>query len=323
MVNKRRWLLAAADGGPAGELLRHRPQQRGQLHRAGLRQAPDIATRINCPVWIPFPRSGHRRAVPPRPRRGLRLPGGGPDAGATSCPPPGAAGPRTCRTWATTQAGTTRSARPRARLRAPATWAIDHTQKAEKGDQYAARHDGFTFFRSVTANQAFCDAHILSFRPLPGDLAQVSTTPAFSFVVPDLCNDGHDARCVTGAPGRLARLAGPHVDLPDLAGQDPGLDLPRSVVLLPADRGELRAVQRLGERGRRRVLRARRRVRRRPGGDVAPGPGGTSRTPGARALHCAARGILPSPHRKTQDAGAEMRIGLVTGRIKIVMNYQH
>jgi hypothetical protein len=50
----------------------------------------------------------------------------------------------------------------------PATWAVDHTQKAEKGDQYAARHDGFTFFRSVTANQAFCAAHIVSFRPLPG-----------------------------------------------------------------------------------------------------------------------------------------------------------
>jgi hypothetical protein len=56
---------------------------------------------------------------------------------------------------------------------------------------------------------------------------------------------------------------------------------------------------------------------------VAPGPGGTSRTPGARALHCAARGILPSPHRKTQDAGADMRIGFVSGKIKIVISYQH
>ena len=87
----------------------------------------------------------------------------------------------------------------------PATWAIDHTQKAAKGDQYAARHDGFAFFRSVTANPAFCAAHILSFRPLPGDLARAGATPAFSFVVPDLCNDGHDAPCVTGAPGGLAQ----------------------------------------------------------------------------------------------------------------------
>ena len=87
----------------------------------------------------------------------------------------------------------------------PATWAIDHTQKAEKGDQYATRHDGFTFFRSVTASQAFCAAHILSFRPLPGDLARAAATPAFSFIAPDLCNDGHDSPCVTGAPGGLAQ----------------------------------------------------------------------------------------------------------------------
>jgi hypothetical protein len=87
----------------------------------------------------------------------------------------------------------------------PATWAIDHTQKAAKGDQYAARHDGFTFFRSVTGNQAYCDAHILSFRPLPGDLTRVGTTPGFSWISPNLCDDGHDAPCVTGAPGGLAQ----------------------------------------------------------------------------------------------------------------------
>jgi hypothetical protein len=87
----------------------------------------------------------------------------------------------------------------------PATWAADHTQKAARDDQYAARHDGSTFFRSVTANQAFCAAHIVSFQPLPGDLARASATPASSFLAPNLCNDGHDAPCVTGAPGGLGR----------------------------------------------------------------------------------------------------------------------
>jgi phosphatidylinositol-3-phosphatase len=62
----------------------------------------------------------------------------------------------------------------------PATWAADHTRKAEKGDQYAARHDGFALFQSVAANQAFCAAHIVSFHPLPGDLARASATPAYS-----------------------------------------------------------------------------------------------------------------------------------------------
>jgi phosphatidylinositol-3-phosphatase len=83
--------------------------------------------------------------------------------------------------------------------------ALDHTWRAGPGDQYAARHDGFAFFASVTASPASCAAHIMSFQPLPGDLAHASAIPAFSFVVPDLCNDGHDAPCVTGAPGGLAQ----------------------------------------------------------------------------------------------------------------------
>jgi hypothetical protein len=31
------------------------------------------------------------------------------------------------------------------------------------------------------------------------------TTPAFSWISPNLCDDGHDAPCVTGAPGGLAQ----------------------------------------------------------------------------------------------------------------------
>jgi hypothetical protein len=33
---------------------------------------------------------------------------------------------------------------------------------------------------------------------LPGDLTRVGTTPAFSWISPNLCDDGHDAPCVTG-----------------------------------------------------------------------------------------------------------------------------
>jgi len=62
----------------------------------------------------------------------------------------------------------------------PATWSADRTRHAERGDQHAARHDGFAFFPSVTANPAFYAAHILSFRPLPGDLTRASITMAFS-----------------------------------------------------------------------------------------------------------------------------------------------
>jgi len=58
---------------------------------------------------------------------------------------------------------------------------------------------------SDAQNQAFCNTHILSLGPLAGDLARASATPAFSWISPNLCNDGHDAPCVTGAPGGLAQ----------------------------------------------------------------------------------------------------------------------
>ena len=168
-------------------------------------QAPDIATQIDCPLWTPFP--GQVIAGPYRQvlGEGCVYPAAVPTLGNQLS----AAG----RSWAAYlqdmgndpgRDHTVATARGPA-CGHPATWAVDHTQKAEKGDQYAARHDGFTFFSSVTASQAFCAAHILSFRPLPGDLARAAATPAFSFIAPDLCNDGHDAPCVTGAPGGLAQ----------------------------------------------------------------------------------------------------------------------
>ena len=168
-------------------------------------QAPDIATQADCPVWAPFP--GQVMAGPYRQVLGEECvyPAAVPTLGNQLS----AAG----RNWAAYlqdmgndpgRDNTVSTARGPA-CGHPATAAADHTQKAERGDQYAARHDGFTFFRSVTANQAFCAAHILSFRPLPGDLARAAATPAFSFIAPNLCNDGHDAPCVTGAPGGLAQ----------------------------------------------------------------------------------------------------------------------
>ena len=168
-------------------------------------QAPDLATQSDCPLWTPFP--GQVIAGPYH-----QVLGEGcvyPPAVQTLGNQLSAAG----FSWAAylqdmgndpARDSTVSTARGPA-CGHPATWAVDRTHRAERADQYAARHDGFAFFRSVTGNQAFCDAHILSFRPLPGDLARTSATPAFSFIVPDLCDDGHDAPCVTGAPGGLAQ----------------------------------------------------------------------------------------------------------------------
>jgi hypothetical protein len=168
-------------------------------------QAPSLGTQADCPLWAPFP--GHLTAGPYHQLlgEGCVYPAAVPTLGNQLS----AAGRR----WAAYlqdmgndpgRDHTVGTARGPA-CGHPATGSIDRTERAEPGDQYAARHDGFTFFRSVTANPAYCAAHILSFRPLPGDLARASATPAFSFLAPNLCNDGHDAPCADGAPGGLAR----------------------------------------------------------------------------------------------------------------------
>ncbi len=168
-------------------------------------QAPTLATQADCPVWIPFP--GHVVAGPYHQvlGEGCVYPAAVPTLGNQLS----AAG----RSWAAYlqdmgndpgRDNTVSTVRGPA-CGHPATGSIDRSERAERGDQYAARHDGFAFFRSVTANPAFCAAHILSFRPLPGDLARAGATPAVSFLAPNLCNDGHDATCADGAPGGLAQ----------------------------------------------------------------------------------------------------------------------
>jgi phosphatidylinositol-3-phosphatase len=82
----------------------------------------------------------------------------------------------------------------------------DNTEGAEPADQFADRHEGFMYFQSVTGNAAYCDAHVLSFQPLLHDLASTGTTPNFSFLAPNLCNDGHDAPCANGDPGGFINI---------------------------------------------------------------------------------------------------------------------
>jgi len=168
-------------------------------------QAPDLGTQADCPLWTPFPGDavagpyhqvlGEGCVYPATvPTLGNQLSGAG--LGWAAYLQDMGNDPARDHTVAAARGPACGH---------PATWAVDRTQRAERADQYAARHDGFAFFRAVTGDRAFCAAHILSFRPLPGDLASARTTPAFSFIVPNLCDDGHDAPCVTGAPGGLAQ----------------------------------------------------------------------------------------------------------------------
>jgi hypothetical protein len=97
----------------------------------------------------------------------------------------------------------------------PAVEATDETQKAVAGDGYATRHDPFVYFHSVIDTQAFCDKHVVALGSPSGqmppsalrgetglatDLAHPTKTPMFSFITPNLCNDGHDFPC-TNQPG--------------------------------------------------------------------------------------------------------------------------
>jgi hypothetical protein len=78
----------------------------------------------------------------------------------------------------------------------------DDTQQAEVGDQYAARHNPFVYFKSIR-DSAGCQHNDVDLSQLPGDLAGTSTTANLTYITPNLCNDGHDSPCVDGRPGGL------------------------------------------------------------------------------------------------------------------------
>ena len=78
----------------------------------------------------------------------------------------------------------------------------DNTQRAEKGDQYATRHNPFVYFHSVIDSPK-CQRNDVALSQLPKALRSAKTTPNFSFITPNLCSDGHDSPCVDGRPGGL------------------------------------------------------------------------------------------------------------------------
>ncbi len=105
----------------------------------------------------------------------------------------------------------------------PALNAQDETQTAEAGDGYATRHDPFVYFHSVIDEPLYCAAHVVALGSPSGvmppaamrhetglakDLQLTGTTPSFSFITPNLCNDGHDFPCKnqTGGESALADI---------------------------------------------------------------------------------------------------------------------
>jgi hypothetical protein len=101
----------------------------------------------------------------------------------------------------------------------PAVGSADHTQVAVAGDGYATRHDPFVYFHSIIDDTSLCNSHVVPLGSATGalppgtptgatglaaDLRSVSTTPNYSFITPNLCNDGHDAPCINQAASASA-----------------------------------------------------------------------------------------------------------------------
>ncbi|MDB6046899.1 MAG: phosphoesterase [Gammaproteobacteria bacterium] len=83
-----------------------------------------------------------------------------------------------------------------ARIGAP-----EGTHVATPIDKYAARHDPFVYFHTIIDDKARCEAHVVNLDALPKDLQSLATTANYTFITPNLCNDGHDPECVDGGPG--------------------------------------------------------------------------------------------------------------------------
>jgi phospholipase C len=77
----------------------------------------------------------------------------------------------------------------------------ERTHRATVNDKYAARHNPFVYFHAILDDRSRCDAHVVSLDKLKSDLGSVEATPNYSFITPNLCNDGHDAHCVDGKLG--------------------------------------------------------------------------------------------------------------------------
>ena len=73
----------------------------------------------------------------------------------------------------------------------------DPCQRGKDGcNQYATKHNPFVYFHSIKPED--CSANDVPLDQLKPDLDNVETTPNLSFIVPNLCNDGHDHDSTTG-----------------------------------------------------------------------------------------------------------------------------
>lgn len=82
----------------------------------------------------------------------------------------------------------------------------DPWEGATEKDQYATKHVPFLYFHSVIDDDAGCKQRVVDLDHLWDDLNDSAATPAFSFISPDLCSDGHDEQCAGPQPGGYAGI---------------------------------------------------------------------------------------------------------------------
>jgi hypothetical protein len=126
-------------------------------------------------------------------------------------------------------------------------------------DQYASRHNPAVFFHSITNDMQTCNRDVVPLGTVtPGtgaapdtyaghlaqDLATPASTPRFSFVVPNLCNDGHDATCAGtnttgGTTGGLTAVNQWLAVWMPLILQSPAYESGHMLVVLTTDEGSI------------------------------------------------------------------------------------
>jgi len=63
---------------------------------------------------------------------------------------------------------------------------------------YVQKHDPFIYYNDIRTNPSRCQSHVVPYSQLATDLQSTSTTPSFSFITPNACNDMHDCSVATG-----------------------------------------------------------------------------------------------------------------------------
>lgn len=61
--------------------------------------------------------------------------------------------------------------------------------------EYVTKHDPFVYYPDITTSAAYCDSHVVPYEdPNAGFLSDLkdNNLPNYSFITPNLCNDGHD-----------------------------------------------------------------------------------------------------------------------------------